>query len=450
MNKIKRILAVDDEPNMRRLLEIMLKQAGYQPIVAANGKEALEILQKEGADLVVSDLHMPGMDGLGLLTGMRASEIETPVIIVTAHGEIESAVNAMKLGASDYILRPFDLETLEMAMTRALDISRLKVENKFLRNEIEKQSSSLIGQSSAMQKVDDAIKQVAPEKATVMLVGETGTGKELAAQSIHRLSNRTKGLFVAVNCAAIPSEMLESELFGHERGAFTGAIKDRTGKFELADGGTLFLDEITEMPIKLQAKLLRALQEGSIEKLGGHRPIEVDIRIIAATNRDPQQAVKEGLLREDLYYRINVFRIDLPPLRNRTEDIASLAQHFLAKKAIAIDDEAMSMLCAYQWPGNVRELENVLERATIVCHGNTIKKAHLPADIQSPPLEALSNHSIDQIDSLSIPQATETLERNMIEHALKLTKGNKSKAAKMLEISERSLWYKISNYQLNE
>lgn len=450
MNKIKRILAVDDEPNMRRLLEIMLKQAGYQAIVAGNGKEALAILQKEGADLVVSDLHMPGMDGLGLLSGMRESEIDTPVIIVTAHGEIESAVNAMKLGASDYILRPFDLETLEMAMTKALDISRLKVENKFLRNEIEKQSASLIGQSSAMQKVDDAIRQVAPEKATVMLVGETGTGKELAAQSIHRLSNRATGLFVAVNCAAIPSEMLESELFGHERGAFTGAIKDRTGKFELADGGTLFLDEITEMPIKLQAKLLRALQESTIEKLGGHRPIHVDIRVIAATNRDPLQAVKDGLLREDLYYRINVFRIDLPPLRNRSEDIASLVQHFLAPKNIMINDEAMAILNTYQWPGNVRELENVLERATIVCQGNTIKKMHLPTDIQSPQLQPLSNQSIDQIDSFSIPQATEKLERTMIEHALKMTKGNKSKAAKMLEISERSLWYKIANYQLNE
>lgn len=449
MNTDKRILAVDDEPNMRRLLEIMLKQAGYQAIVASNGKEALEILQKEGADLVVSDLHMPGMDGLGLLSGMRSSDIETPVIIVTAHGEIESAVNAMKLGASDYILRPFDLETLEMAISKALDIARLKVENKFLRNEIEKQSASLIGQSSAMQKVDDAIRQVAPEKATVMLVGETGTGKELAAQSIHRLSNRAKGLFVAVNCAAIPSEMLESELFGHERGAFTGAIKDRTGKFELADGGTLFLDEITEMPIKLQAKLLRALQESTIEKLGGHRPINVDIRVIAATNRDPLQAVKEGLLREDLYYRINVFRIDLPPLRNRTEDIPSLAQHFIGQKGMHIDDEAMSLLRAYQWPGNVRELENILERATIVCQENTIKKAHLPTDIQSPQSVQTLNQSVDEIVTLSIPQATENLERNMIERALKLTKGNKSKAAKMLEISERSLWYKLSNYGID-
>ncbi len=454
MNKVKRILAVDDEPNMRRLLEIMLKQAGYQAVVASNGKEALEILQKEGADLVVSDLHMPGMDGLGLLSGMRDSEIDTPVIIVTAHGEIESAVKAMKLGASDYILRPFDLETLEMAMTKALDVSRLKIENKFLRNEIEKQQSSLIGLSTAMQKVDEAIRQVAPEKATVMLVGETGTGKELAAQSIHRLSNRSKGLFVAVNCAAIPSEILESELFGHERGAFTGAIKDRTGKFELADGGTLFLDEITEMPIKLQAKLLRALQEESIEKLGGHRPIPVDIRVIAATNRDPQQAVRDGLLREDLYYRINVFRIDLPPLRDRIGDIEQLTEHFLSPRGYSIDNEAMQKLSAYEWPGNVRELENILERATIVCRGELIKKEHLPADIQSPQLKQSHDQSLDQsneeIESLSIPQTTEKLERRLIENALEQTHGNKSKAAKLLEISERSLWYKISSYNIDK
>jgi len=447
-NKVKRILAVDDEPNMRRLLEIMLKQAGHQAIVATNGKEALEILQKEGADLVVSDLHMPGMDGLGLLKGMREADIDTPVIIVTAHGEIDSAVNAMKLGASDYILRPFDLETLEMAMTRALDVSRLKVENKFLKNEIEKRQSSLIGRSSAMQNVDDAIRQVAPEKATVMLIGETGTGKELAAQSIHKLSNRSKGLFVAVNCAAIPSEMLESELFGHERGAFTGAVKDRTGKFELADGGTLFLDEITEMPIKLQAKLLRALQEGVIEKLGGHRPIPVDIRVIAATNRDPLQAVREGLLREDLYYRINVFRIDLPPLRDRIGDILQLTEHFLNHKGYSIDAKAMQKLNDYPWPGNVRELENVLERATIVCNGEIIKTEHLPADIQVPMNKQSHDQSNDESEMLSIPQATIKLERRMIENALKQTNGNKSKAAKLLEISERSLWYKISEFDL--
>lgn len=456
MNQNKRVLAVDDEPNMRRLLEIMLKQAGYQAFIAANGKEALDILMREGADLIISDLHMPDMDGISLLSAVREAELATPVIIVTAHGEIESAVSAMKLGASDYILRPFDLETLEIAISRALSISRLKAENTFLRIEVEKQHSRLVGHSSAMQQVEQAMRQVAPERATVLLVGETGTGKELAAQSIHRYSNRRNGLFVAVNCAAIPGEMLESELFGHERGAFTGAIKSRTGKFELADGGTLFLDEITEMPVNLQAKLLRALQENTIEKLGGHRPIGVDIRVIAATNRDPQQAVRDGLLREDLYYRLNVFRIDLPPLRKHREDIPVLAKYFLAKRGCEIDLPAMEKLGTYDWPGNVRELENVLERATIVSQGHIIKTEHLPLDIgwsADQQTVSASGHGLTEnpmipTGNLSIPQATESLERKLIEEALKQTGGNKSKAARLLEISERSLWYKISNYHI--
>lgn len=455
MNQTKRILAVDDEPNMRRLLEIMLNQAGYQVRLASNGKEALDILIREGADLVLSDLHMPDMDGIALLSSIREIELATPVIIVTAHGEIESAVMAMKLGASDYILRPFDLETLEMAISRGLSLSRLKAENLFLRDEIEKQHSQLVGNSSAMQQVDQAMRQVAPEKATVLLVGETGTGKELAAQAIHRYSNRRDCLFVAVNCAAIPSEMLESELFGHERGAFTGAVKSRTGKFELADGGTLFLDEITEMPINLQAKLLRALQEGMVEKLGSHRPIVIDIRVIAATNRDPQQAVRDGLLREDLYYRLNVFRIDLPPLREHREDIPVLAKHFLAKRGGEVDSQAMEKLNAYDWPGNVRELENIIERATIVSHGNIIKTEHLPIDVRLSTLKPVygsagnsTDHAEQSNDNLSIPLATESIERTLIEKALKRTGGNKSKAARLLEISERSLWNKIANYHI--
>jgi len=292
MNQQKRILAVDDEPSMRRLLEISLRQAGYQPVVAENGQAALTILRNDNIDLVVSDLHMPVMDGLKLLEALRAENIETPVIIVTAQGEIASAVQAMKLGASDYILRPFDLETLEIAISRALSVTRLKIENQFLRNEAEQIGKSLIGESPAIRKVHQAISQVAAEKATVLIAGETGTGKELVARAIHQQSQRKNALFVAVNCAAIPSEMLESELFGHERGAFTGAVKERIGKFELADGGTLFLDEVTEMPIALQAKLLRALQEGTIERLGSNRQLNVDIRVVAATNRDPMQAHK--------------------------------------------------------------------------------------------------------------------------------------------------------------
>ncbi|MBU3735421.1 MAG: sigma-54-dependent Fis family transcriptional regulator [Methylobacterium sp.] len=443
----KRILAVDDEPNMRRLLEIMLKQAGYQPLVAANGREALDILKREGADLVVSDLHMPGMDGLGLLTAMTAEEIATPVIIVTAYGEVSSAVAAMKLGAADYIVRPFDLETLEIAMSRALSLARLKTENQFLRHASERGLSEMIGTSVAMQQVHQAIRQVAPEKATVLIAGETGTGKELAAHALHQLSPRSEALFVAVNCAAIPAEMMESELFGHERGAFTGAVKERIGKFELADGGTLFLDEITEMPIGLQAKLLRALQEGVIERLGGNRTISVDLRVVAATNRDPQQAIRDGKLREDLYYRLNVFRLDLPPLRQRPEDIPLLARHFAARRGVEISSDGLEKLAAYAWPGNVRELENVLERAAIVCGGNQIEASHLPLDVAVAAAGSGKPETPAAPANLSIPQATEALERHLIALALQQTGDNKSKAARLLEISERSLWYKLERYQ---
>lgn len=450
MTPLKRILAVDDEPNMRRLLEIMLKQAGYQPLVAANGREALDLLKREGADLVVSDLHMPGMDGLGLLTAMNAEEIATPVIIVTAYGEVSSAVAAMKLGAADYIVRPFDLETLEIAMSRALSLARLKTENQFLRHATERGLGEMIGASGAMQQVHQAIRQVAPEKATVLIAGETGTGKELAAHALHQLSPRSQALFVAVNCAAIPAEMMESELFGHERGAFTGAVKERIGKFELADGGTLFLDEITEMPIGLQAKLLRALQEGVIERLGGNRSISVDLRVVAATNRDPQQAIRDGKLREDLYYRLNVFRLDLPPLRQRREDIPLLARHFAARRGVEISDQGLEKLAAYAWPGNVRELENVLERAAIVCGGNLIEASHLPLDVAAAAARAVKPETPAEPANLSIPQATEALERHLIELALKETGDNKSKAARLLEISERSLWYKLERYQRSD
>jgi two-component system response regulator AtoC len=450
MGQIKRILAVDDEPSMRRLLEISLKQAGYQPVLANQGREALDALRQGGIDLVVSDLHMPGMGGIQLLEAMQQEGIETPVIIVTAHGEISTAVQAMKLGASDYILRPFDLETLEVAIDRALSVTRLKMENRYLRDEAAG-DSDLIGQSAAMQRLQKTIAQVAPEKVTVFVVGETGTGKELVARAVHKASPRRDSLFVAVNCAAIPAEMMESELFGHERGAFTGAVKERVGKFELADGGTLFLDEITEMPIGLQAKLLRALQEGVIERLGSNRPINVDLRIVAATNRDPMQAVQEGKLREDLYYRLNVFRIELPPLRERENDIGLLARHFLAGRNQTLSEDALTILRSYDWPGNVRELENVLQRAAIVSGEPLIEPHHLPADILSS-VPATSNVQSAQVDAdnLSMPLAIEALEMRMIRAALERCKGNKSQAARLLEISERSLWYKLSRYRIGQ
>jgi two-component system, NtrC family, response regulator AtoC len=452
LTELKRILAVDDEPSMRRLLEISLKQAGYQPLLAADGREALGLLKQGGIDLVVSDLHMPGMGGLKLLETMRADGMEIPVIIVTAQGEIATAVAAMKLGASDYILRPFDLETLEIAIDRAFSVTRLKIENQFLREEVERDAGELIGDSEKMQAVKNAIAQVAPEKATTLIVGETGTGKELVAQAIHRLSTRHKSLFVAVNCAAIPGEMLESELFGHERGAFTGAVKERIGKFELADGGTLFLDEITEMPIALQAKLLRALQESVIERLGSNRPLAVDIRVLAATNRDPLEAVKAGTLREDLYYRLNVFRIDLPPLRERKQDIALLAAHVLHTRQIQLAPATLDALTQYAWPGNVRELVNVLERAAIMSRGHTIEPQHLPNDIRTSGVADVhvSASMLSATDAETpipaLPDAVEALERELIKAALSRTQGNKSKAARLLGISERSLWYKLGTY----
>jgi len=460
---IKTILAVDDEPSMLRLLEISLRQAGYQPLTAKDGREALEIIRTQHVDCVVSDLHMPYMSGLQLLKSIRSGELDEsqgkgkqdrrqsnpdlPVIIVTAQGEVKTAIEAMKNGASDYILRPFDLEELELAITRALSFARLVVENQFLREE-KTPDIGMVGSSPAMQQLYESIRQVAPEKATVLVAGETGTGKELVARAIHAGSPRSKGLFVAVNCAAIPHEMLESELFGHEKGAFTGAIKERIGKFELADGGTLFLDEVTEMPMQLQAKLLRALQENVIERVGGNHPIAVDIRVVAATNRDPREAIKDGNLREDLYYRLNVFRIDLPALKARKSDIAMLAQHFLAKRHVDISPAAIDALTGYDWPGNVRELENVLERAAIISGNQTILPKHLPGEMVNHTATLTSEPQAVVANLLALPQATEALERRLITEALAATQGNKSKAAKLLEISERSLWYKLSQYQM--
>ena len=449
MENLKRILAVDDEPSMRRLLEISLRQAGYQAVVAANGKEALSFIKSEHIDLVLSDLHMPSMNGLELLKAIRAESDFLPFIMVTAQGEIKTAVEAMKLGAEDYILRPFDLETLEVAIAKALNSQRMAVENAYLKAE-RQTAELLIGDSPAMQQLKQQIAQVAPSKATVLITGETGTGKELIAQSIHQQSAGRNNLFVAVNCAAIPAEMLESELFGHEKGAFTGAVKERIGKFELADGGTLFLDEITEMPIQLQAKLLRALQEGVIEKLGGNRQIRLNLRVIAASNRNPLEAVKQGQLREDLYYRLNVFSLHSPALKERAVDIVVLAQHFAKLHQLNIDGVAIDALTQYSWPGNVRELQNVLARAAIICQNKTICLNDLPTDIAHNANRFESDNSGLTDTGFSIPSAIAKTERILILNALTETKGNKAKAAKLLEISERSLWNKLRLYEFKK
>lgn len=457
---IQTILAVDDEPNMRRLLEISLRQAGYKPLLASDGKAALEIIKVHHVDLVVSDFHMPSMNGLELLQAIRQQSDTLPLIMVTAQGEIKTAVEAMKLGASDYILRPFDLETLEIAIKKVLSHRRLQLENTYLREE--KQTNDLlVGNSAPIVQMKQVIEQVAPSKATVLITGETGTGKELVAQMVHQQSPRRNALFVAINCAAIPAEMMESELFGHEKGAFTGAIKARVGKFELSSGGTLFLDEITEMPIHLQAKLLRALQQGVIEKLGDNREIALDLRVIAATNCDPLDAIKAGKLREDLYYRLNVFQINVPPLRERLNDVVVLAQHFAALHKVTLSDAAIDALMQYKWPGNVRELQNVIERASILCSYQRIEctdfashiASHFNAQHNQDNLETVGlldqiSPQIQPANKLSIPAATAQIEKQLMIAALQKCGGNKSKAAKELEISERSLWNKLDLYQL--
>lgn len=447
MQTQKTILAVDDEPNMRRLLEISLRQAGYKPLIANNGKAALEIIKTEHIDLIISDFHMPSMNGLALLAAIRQQSESLPFIMVTAQGEIKTAVEAMKLGAADYILRPFELETLEIAIAKALDFKRLQIENTYFREE-KQPTDLLIGNSSQIQEIKHLIEQVAPSKATVLITGETGTGKELVAQMVHQQSPRKNQLFVAINCAAIPAEIMESELFGHEKGAFTGALKSRTGKFELANGGTLFLDEITEMPIHLQAKLLRALQEEVIEKVGDNRQISLDLRIVAATNRNPLEAVQAGKLREDLYYRLNVFQLNVPPLRERIGDISILVKHFAQLHKVELSKIAISALEQYQWTGNVRELQNVMERAAIISKNKQIELADLPKDIIDSINPNLNRASDSLLNNLSIPETVASIEKKLITEALLECHGNKAKAARLLEISERSLWNKLDLYQL--
>ncbi|MDP9140557.1 MAG: sigma-54 dependent transcriptional regulator [Pseudomonadota bacterium] len=448
----RRVLVVDDEANMRRVLEIMLARQGYKTWSAANGREAFERLAEEPADLVISDLRMPDMNGIDLLRNLRAAGNPVPLIMITAQGTIESAVEAMRLGACDYLLRPFDVETLDLAIGRVFQTQALLRQNAFLQKEVDRNWDGLIGDGDAMQNLRRQITQVAPTRANVLLTGETGTGKEVVARAVHRASDRKDRLFVPINCAAIPAEMLESEMFGHEKGAFTGAHKERVGKFELADGGTIFLDEITEMPAALQAKLLRVLQEGTVERLGSNTTIQLDVRVIAASNRRPRDAIAAGRLREDLFYRLNVFAIDLPPLRERREDISALVTHFVQTFSSApiqgpvMSVAALEYLQLHNWPGNVRELANLVERALILSGGRMIDLAHLPQD-DAEPASGRANSEIAAGD-LNLDSAVAILEKRMISEAMRQSGGNKSRAAQLLQISERSIFYKIKKYGL--
>jgi len=452
----QRVLVVDDEPKMQRVLEIMLHKMGHEVLLAGDGQAALALAQREAVDLVMTDLRMPGMDGIALLSALRAHGVNVPVILLTAYGTVESAVAAMKQGAYDYILRPFDVEAVEVVVTRALAQERVQRENQFLREEIEKGWGEFIGRSAAMQQQYELIRQVAGSTTSVLITGETGTGKELAARAIHRASPRREALFVPINCAAIPIELLESELFGHTKGAFTGADKERMGKFEMADGGTVFLDEVTEMPVPLQAKLLRVLQENHIERLGSNRRAAIDIRVIAATNQDVRRALRQGTLREDLFYRLNVFTITMPPLRDRLEDIPLLADHFIEKHGPrlgrghpTLSAEALLRLQSYAWPGNVRELENVIERALVLSRGEQIEVQHLPREIVTATEIAALPEATPLSPSLSLIPAVERLERALVIQALRQAADNKAKAARLLEISERAIWYKIKKYGLS-
>ena len=444
-----RILVVDDEAKMRRILEIMLIQMGYDVLQAGDGFQALEILSEHAVDLIITDLKMPRLDGIELLRQLSEQDYDIPVIVVTAYATIESAVDAMKYGAIDYIVRPFELKMVETAIQRAFNLNKLQRQNRYLRHELAEEWNGFMGTSAAMEQVYTQIRQVAPTPTSVLIQGETGTGKELVAHAIHKASPRAESLFVSINCAAIPADILESELFGFNKGAFTGASKDRIGKFELADGGTLFLDEVTEMNINLQSKLLRVLQERTLERLGSNRSIPVDIRIIASTNRNPRQAIADQKLREDLFYRLNVFTIELPPLHQRQEDIIPLAQYFLNQhalafgyKTVALKESAATCLVSYAWPGNIRELKNMMERAVVLSGGESICIEHLPPEIRGPDAYVEEQ----EYTGLSLSEQVEQLEKRLIQKALATTGDNKAKAAEILDISERSLWYKIKKY----
>ncbi len=442
------ILLIDDDDSLRRVIEFNLTEAGYKVQTAASGEEGLALFARGFFDAVITDITMPGMSGMEVLAKIRERSDGLPVIVITAYGTIESAVEAMKQGAFDYITKPFNRDELRLTLDKALRMRRLEKENVELRAEITDRYrfESIIGSSEKIRDVLDMAGRVAASDASVLITGESGTGKELLAKGIHYNSPRTDGPFVAVNCAAIPENLIESELFGHVRGAFTGAVKDKEGKFELASSGTLFLDEIGDLRIDLQAKILRVLQERHVDRVGGKHPVSVDVRIIAATNKDIEQAVKEGVFREDLYYRLSVITLHMPPLRERKDDIPMLVQHFLKKfnrdLDVRIDPEALTLLTAYGWPGNVRELENSIERASVLRRGEAITPAELPDKLRK------EKASIGNI-ILNLPDegiSLEDLEKNLIIKALEKHKGNQTRAAEYLGITRPTLIYRMDKY----
>jgi DNA-binding NtrC family response regulator len=446
------ILLIDDDDSLRRVMEFSLTEAGYKVQAAGNGEEGLRLLEKDSFDAVVTDITMPGIGGMEVLARVRERDEGLPVVVITAYGTIESAVEAMKKGAFDYITKPFNRDELRLTLDRALRMRRLEKENVELRAEVTDRYrfESIIGVSEKIRDVLVMAGRVAPSGASVLITGESGTGKELLARGIHYNSSRAAGPFVAVNCAAIPENLIESELFGHVKGAFTGAIRDREGKFELADGGTLFLDEIGELRVDLQAKILRALQERQVDRVGGSHPLSVDVRVIAATNKDIERAVRAGSFREDLYYRLSVIRLHMPPLRERRDDIPLLVNHFLKKfnagSNISVDTGALSLIKAYGWPGNVRELENVIEHASVLRRTDVVSIADLPDKLKKGKAD------VENI-VLNLPDegiSLEELEKNLIIKALEKHKGNQTRAAEYLGITRPTLIYRMEKYAIRQ
>ncbi|HWR56016.1 MAG TPA: sigma-54 dependent transcriptional regulator [Negativicutes bacterium] len=445
------ILVIDDEKNMRWVLERGLKDCGHRIDTAASGLEGLERAKLHEPDLVILDLKMPGIDGLETLKRLKELYPRLPVVMTTAHGTVETAIEAMKCGAADYIIKPFDLEEMKIVIEKNLAVQELVKEVDYLRSELNLKYNrqNIIGKSEAMEKVFTMIERVADSNATVIVYGESGTGKELVARAIHYNSARREKAYIQVNCAALPETLLESELFGHEKGAFTGATARRPGRFELAHHGTLFLDEIGELSHPMQAKLLRVLQEKSFERVGGIETLKVDVRIVAATNRDLLAAIDSGAFREDLYYRLNVIPIYLPPLRERKEDIPMLIRHFLDKLDVKkrlkhIAPEALQALVNYQWPGNVRELENVIERAVIIAVGDTLTLEHVPFYSRAKAPE--QQNIICDIPDGGI--SLEEVEKLLLVKALAKAEGNQTKAAHLLKISRPTLLYRMEKYGL--
>jgi len=442
-----KILIVDDEEGIRSVLNRVLGKS-HETRQASNGAEALQAAQEFRPDLLICDLKMPELDGIGVLRGLQERNLDPLVIMLTAHGTVETAVEAMKLGAFDYLRKPFDVDEVRVVVDKALSIGQLKEEVKSLRRQAQKRDrlDRIVGKSKSMIQAYELIEQVAPSRSTVLITGESGTGKEMIARAIHAHSPRAEKAFIAVNCAAISGELLESELFGHEKGSFTGATSSKQGKFELANGGTLFLDEISEMAPRLQAKLLRVLQENEIDRVGGTAPIPVDVRILASTNRVLKDEIKKDRFREDLFYRLNVVNLSFPPLRERKEDIPLLANHFVGRYAEEngrtigeIPDETMEVLMRYHWPGNVRELENVIERAVVLCRNGTLNPDTLPEEVREPqPSEGLG---------IGIGMTTADAERVLILETLKSVDNSRTKAAEILGISIRTLRNKINEYR---